>query len=146
MSILNHVRFVATHGGVTVPKHAHDDDAGVDLRADEEIVIEPWKRHAISTGLKAEIPRGTHLEIRSRSGQALKSGVVVLNSPGTVDSGYRGEIKVILVNFSEEPYQVKKGMKIAQAVLVSHIKQVWIAVARLSDSQRGVAGFGSTDI
>jgi len=134
------------HNAVIIPKHAHEDDAGVDLRADEEILLAPTKRYPVKTGLRVDIPRGTHLEIRSRSGQALKFGVVVLNSPGTVDPGYRGEIMVILANLSSEPYQIKKGMKIAQAVLVNHIKQVWVPVNKLSDSKRGEAGLGSTGI
>jgi len=103
-------------------------------------------RHAVATGLSAEIPKGFELQVRPKSGLALKSGLTVLNTPGTIDFGYRGEIKVILINLSSEPYQIEKGQKIAQLVVAPVANAEFQEVDELSDTARGEGGFGSTGL
>ncbi len=104
------------------------------------------ERHAVSTSLSAEIPKGFELQVRPKSGLALKSGLTVLNTPGTIDFGYRGEIKVILINLSSEPYQIEKGQKIAQLVVAPVANAEFKQVIELSDTARGEGGFGSTGL
>lgn len=123
--------------------------AGVDLRAAlaDPLVIKPLSRAIVGTGLKVQIPLGTELQIRPRSGLALRNGITVLNTPGTVDSDYRGEIKVILYNSSPvEDFTVNPGDRIAQAILASYISQVWEQVETLEGTDRGEGGFGSTGV
>ena len=127
-----------------LPKYARDGDAGMDICAAEDIHISPFNWKAISTGLFVEIPDGYEIQIRSRSGLAFKHGISVLNSPGTIDSGYRGEIKVILKNSDHHRYDVKKGERIAQMVVSEFTKTSFIEVAELSDTERGEGGLGST--
>lgn len=128
-----------------VPIQAHDYDAGFDLCATgAAITIEPFGRAAVPTGLAFEIPRGYEMQVRPRSGLALKKGLTVLNSPGTIDAGYRGEVKVILHNTSKEPVTIAQGDRIAQAVVARVESVTWTEVAELSDSSRGSGGFGST--
>lgn len=133
------------------PTYAHKGDSGFDLRAntDREINLYPGEWKAIPTGLYFEIPMGYELQIRSRSGLAFKNGVVVLNSPGTIDSGYRGEIQVILINHSEETFTIQNGDRIAQGVICP-IMSSEVAklnkVSNLSETERGDGKFGSTGV
>ena len=128
------------------PHYAHFGDSGADLFATEDATLQPMERKAIGTGLTAEIPAGYELQVRPKSGLALKSGLTVLNTPGTIDFGYRGEIKVILINLSNETYQVEKGQKIAQLVVAPVAYAEFEEVAELSDTSRGGGGFGSTGL
>jgi dUTP pyrophosphatase len=129
-----------------LPKYATPASAGVDLRAnlDEEIVLESMERVLIPTGLFMEIPEGYEAQVRPRSGLALKHGIGVLNSPGTIDADYRGEIKVILVNLSKEAFSIQNGERIAQLVIAAHEQAEWLEVEELEASTRGAGGFGST--
>jgi dUTP pyrophosphatase len=127
-----------------LPKYARDGDAGMDICAAEDTHISAFNWKAISTGLYVEIPDGYEIQIRSRSGLAFKHGVSVLNSPGTIDSGYRGEIKVILKNSDHHRYDVKKGERIAQMVVSEFTKTSLTEVAELSNTERGEGGLGST--
>ena len=127
-----------------IPFYAHSGDAGLDLFSVQKILIRPMERKLVSTGIKIQLPANTEAQVRPRSGLALKYGITLLNSPGTVDEGYRGEIKVLMINLGEEPFLVEKGMKIAQMV-VKPVEQVSVEeVDRLSDTDRGQEGFGST--
>ena len=127
-----------------LPKYARQGDAGMDICAAEDDFISAFNWKAISTGLYVEIPEGYEIQIRSRSGLAFKYGVSVLNSPGTIDSGYRGEIKVILKNSDHHRYEIKKGERIAQMVVAPVTTATFIEVAELSDTERGTGGLGST--
>ena len=127
-----------------LPKYARQGDAGMDICAAADDFISAFNWKAISTGLFVEIPEGYEIQIRSRSGLAFKYGVSVLNSPGTIDSGYRGEIKVILKNSDHHRYDVKKGERIAQMVVAPVTTAIFTEVAELSDSERGEGGLGST--
>ncbi len=120
--------------------------AGMDLRANlaEEITLKPLKRALIPTGLFMELPAGYEAQIRPRSGLAYKHGITVLNSPGTIDADYRGEIKVLLVNISAEAFVVKDGERIAQMVIAAHQQVEWLEAEVLSDTLRGAGGFGSS--
>lgn len=120
--------------------------AGLDLMAnlEEPILIEPLSRRLFSTGLFIEIPIGFEAQVRPRSGLALKHGVTVLNSPGTIDADYRGEVKVLLINLGEEPFLVQHGERIAQMILAKHEVINWELVNKLGESERGSGGYGST--
>ncbi|MBP9790370.1 MAG: dUTP diphosphatase [Bacteroidia bacterium] len=120
--------------------------AGMDLRAylNESITIKPLERAIVPTGLFIELPAGVEAQVRPRSGLAAKKGITVLNSPGTIDADYRGEIKVILVNLSNEEFIINDGERIAQLVIARHEKIEWIPTVSLQESERGVGGFGST--
>ena len=128
------------------PKYATPLRAGLDLRAniDEPITINSLERTIIPTGLFIELPSGFEAQVRPRSGLALKHGITVLNTPGTIDADYRGEIKVILVNLSGEPFTINDGERIAQMVITKHEVASLIEVNELSESERGSGGFGST--
>ena len=134
--------------GLHLPTYESEDAAGMDLVAalgvDEEIILAPGARALIPTGLAIELPKGFEAQIRSRSGLALQSGVTVLNSPGTVDADYRGEIGVILINFGDKPFAVRRGVRIAQLVVSTVERVALIASERLTSSVRGSNGFGST--
>ena len=132
--------------GAIVPSYAHPGDAGLDLHSAEDGVLEPGRRRLFRTGLAVELPPGTEGQVRPRSGLALKHGVTVLNSPGTVDEGYRGEIGVILANFGDAPFAVERGMRIAQFVIASVTRPDVETAGELSDSARGAGGFGSTGV
>ena len=129
-----------------VPEYATKQSAGVDLKAniDEPVVIGPLQRAVIPTGLSVALPEGTEAQVRPRSGLAAKHGVTVLNSPGTIDADYRGEIKVILVNLSDMPFTVNPGERIAQMVIARHEQAVWQQVDILDETKRGAGGFGHT--
>jgi dUTP pyrophosphatase len=122
--------------------------AGMDLRAQlsEPVMLQPLGRAIIKTGLFIELPIGYEAQVRPRSGLAAKKGITVLNSPGTVDADYRGEIGVIIVNLSQEPFVVENGERIAQLVIAKHERAEWIEVNALSETSRGAGGFGSTGV
>ncbi len=137
------------HGeGLGLPAYATPGSSGMDLLAavSEPVILEPGRVTAIPTALKVEIPVGLELQIRPRSGLALKHGVTCLNTPGTVDADYRGEIKVILANLGTEPFEVTRGMRIAQAVVAPVVKVQLKPVDRVGDTERGSGGFGSTGV
>jgi len=129
-----------------LPQYETAGSAGMDLRANitEPITLASMERTLIPTGLFIELPQGTEAQIRPRSGLAIKKGLTCLNSPGTIDSDYRGEIKVILANLSKEPQTIAPGERIAQMVIAQYTQIEWEAVTQLSDSDRGTGGFGST--
>ena len=131
-----------------LPKYETASSAGMDIRAylDNEIIIKPLERTLIPTGLYISLPKGYEAQIRPRSGLAIKRGITVLNSPGTIDADYRGEICVILINLSNEEYTVKNGDRIAQVIIAKHSNVVWEEVIELDLSSRGNKGFGSTGI
>lgn len=129
-----------------IPFYAHSGDAGLDLFSVEEVLIKPMERKLVHTGIGIQLPSNTEAQVRPRSGLALKYGITLLNSPGTVDEGYRGEIKVLMINLSRESFLVERGMKIAQMV-VKPVKQVSVEeVDELSSTDRGQRGFGSTGL
>ena len=129
-----------------LPAYAHPGDAGLDVRSIEELTLAPGARALVHTGLVLMLPPDAEAQVRPRSGLALKHGVTVLNTPGTIDAGYRGEVGVILVNLGTEPFTVEKGMKIAQ-IVVSPVAQAEIVeVASVDETDRGAGGFGSTGI
>ncbi len=134
--------------GLLLPIYESEDASGMDLvaavPADEEVVLVPGSRALIATGLVFELPKGFEAQIRPRSGLALTDGVTVLNSPGTIDADYRGEIRVILVNLGNKPFAVRRGARIAQLVVCSVERVALIASERLTSSVRGSNGFGST--
>ena len=132
--------------GLQLPTYATEQSAGMDLTAalEEAIEIGPGERMLIPTGLTIELPEGYEAQIRPRSGLALKHGVTVLNSPGTVDADYRGEIGVILANLGQQEFTVERGMRIAQMVIAQHAKVTWEVADELSETERGQGGFGST--
>lgn len=129
-----------------LPEYATEDSSGMDLRAsiDEPIVLEPLKRVLVSTGLYLEIPKGYEAQIRPRSGLAIKHGLTCLNTPGTIDADYRGEIKVILINLSDEAVTIHAGDRIAQMVFQKVEKMILKEVEIINDTQRGAGGFGHT--
>jgi dUTP pyrophosphatase len=131
-----------------LPSYETLASAGMDLRASiqEPISLKPLERALVKTGLFIELPLGYEAQVRPRSGLALKKGITVLNSPGTVDADYRGEIGVILVNLSSEPFVIENGERIAQLVIAKHERAEWNEVTALSETQRGAGGFGSTGV
>lgn len=139
------IKFQKLHPDAQVPSYAHIGDAGADVYCVTEVTLYPQNRVAIPTGLAVDIPIGYELQVRPKSGLALKHGITVLNSPGTVDAGYRGEIKVILINFGAAAYTFAKGQKIAQLVLKPVIQANYME-SELEDSDRGMGGFGSTGL
>lgn len=130
----------------SLPQYETIASAGMDVRAniDQTITLAPLGRSLVKTGLFVEIPIGYEIQVRPRSGLAFKKGITVLNSPGTIDADYRGEIGVLLVNLSSEPFVIEDGERIAQLVLASHEQASWQEVEILEDSDRGQGGFGST--
>ena len=131
-----------------LPQYATQYAAGVDLYAnnDEDVVLQSLERALIPTGIYIELPPGYEAQVRPRSGLAIKHGISVLNSPGTIDADYRGEVKVILVNLSGEAFIIKKGERIAQMIIAMHERVLWEEVEQLSDTERGAGGFGHTGI
>ena len=129
-----------------LPAYETASSAGMDLRAftDADIVLKPFDRKLIPTGLYIELPDGYEAQIRPRSGLAIKSGITVLNSPGTIDADYRGEIKVILINLSDTDFTIKSGDRICQMVIAKHEKAEFIEVEEISETERGAGGFGHT--
>jgi dUTP pyrophosphatase len=137
---------VRNESGQELPVYQTELSAGMDLRAaiSEEIQLEPLQRQLIPTGLYIELPPGSEAQVRPRSGLAFKHGITVLNSPGTVDADYRGEIKVLLVNLSSDPFLIAPGERIAQLVVARHERVVWVESSGLSETARGAGGYGST--
>ncbi|MEL6358444.1 MAG: dUTP diphosphatase [Bacteroidota bacterium] len=137
---------VINHSKHDLPAYATADASGMDLRAHlaESIVLKPGQRTLVATGLHIALPKGYEAQVRPRSGLALKHGVTVLNSPGTIDADYRGEIKVMLINFSQETFVIDDGERIAQLVIAAHAQAVWTPVEHLEATERGEEGFGST--
>jgi dUTP pyrophosphatase len=127
-----------------IPQYQTKEAAGFDLHAIEDVVIKPGERKLIGTGLAFEIEFGYEVQIRPRSGLAFKHGITVLNTPGTIDSDYRGEIKVLLINHGRESFEIKKGERIAQAVIAPVVQAEISEVEELGDTERGAGGFGST--
>lgn len=129
-----------------MPAYATELSAGMDLRANIESAIElkPLQRVLVPTGLFIELPEGYEAQIRPRSGLAFKHGLTVLNTPGTIDADYRGEIKVILVNLSDETFVINDGERVCQMVVAAHAKVEWVEVESLDDTERGAGGFGHT--
>jgi dUTP pyrophosphatase len=135
------------HGqDLPLPRYATPGSAGLDLLAavDGDSELAPGARAAIPTGLAIELPLGVEAQVRPRSGLALNHGITCLNTPGTIDSDYRGEVKVILVNLGQEPFKISRGMKIAQMVIARHERAVLFESDTLGESERGAGGFGST--
>lgn len=136
------------HGeGLPLPFYGTEGSSGADVCAaiEEPILLQPGERTLVPTGLKMELPEGYELQIRPRSGLSLKYGIIVLNTPATIDCDYRGELKIILINLGQEPFTIERGMRIAQAVLAPYIQAVWDEVEVISDNtDRCQDGFGST--
>ncbi len=134
--------------GLDLPAYATEHAAGMDLCAaiSDDIVIAPGQRQLIPTGIALALPQGYEAQIRPRSGLALKHGVTVLNSPGTIDADYRGEVQIILANLGDQPFTVGRGMRIAQMVIASYQRIEWVQVNELPETARGTGGFGSTGV
>jgi dUTP pyrophosphatase len=133
------------HGeGLPLPSYATEGAAGMDVVAAESVTLAPGARHAVATGVALAIPPGFEIQVRPRSGLALKHGISVPNTPGTIDSDYRGELKVILINHSDEPFAIARGDRVAQLVLAPVVQAAWDEVADLDETARGSGGFGST--
>lgn len=137
---------VVNRSGIDLPQYATEFSAGMDVRAaiDAPVILEPLQRAMIPTGLYLQIPEGYEVQVRPRSGLAAKKGITVLNAPGTIDADYRGQVCVILVNLSNDPFTVERGERVAQLVLAKHEIIEWEETDALEDSARGAGGFGST--
>jgi len=140
------LRFKRIHPDAVLPSYAHPSDAGMDVRSVADLMIAPGARALVPTGLVMLLPPQYEAQVRPRSGLALKSGVTVLNTPGTIDSGYRGEVGVILMNLGTEDFQVKKGDKIAQIVIAPVKQPEIVETDSIDETDRGVGGFGSTGV
>ena len=140
------VKVLRTDPAAQLPSYAHPGDAGMDVRSIEDVTLAPGARALVRTGLVLMLPPDAEAQVRPRSGLALKHGVTVLNSPGTIDAGYRGEVGVILVNLGTEPFAVEKGMKIAQLVIAPVTQADVVEVAEVDETDRGAGGFGSTGV
>ena len=133
------------HGqGLDLPAYATSGAAGLDVVSAEDVTLAPGARHAVATGLAMAIPPGFEIQVRPRSGLALKHGITVPNTPGTIDSDYRGELKVILINLGSDPFEIRRGDRVAQMVLAPVVQAGWVEVDELDDTARGAGGFGST--
>ncbi len=139
---------IINRSGHSLPKYETDNSAGMDIKAfiNKDIILRPLERAIVTTGLYLSLPNGYEAQVRPRSGLAIKKGISVLNSPGTIDSDYRGEIGVILINLSNEEFKVKNGDRIAQLIIAKHTSVAWEEAEQLEDSSRGSAGFGSTGL
>jgi dUTP pyrophosphatase len=133
------------HGdGLPAPAYATPGAAGLDIVAAEDLTLAPGQRHAVATGFAIAIPSGYEVQVRPRSGLALKHGITCLNTPGTIDEDYRGEVKVILANLGSEPFEVRRGERIAQLIPAPVLKAEFREVEALTETSRGAGGFGST--
>lgn len=139
---------IINRGHHPLPEYATTQSAGMDLRAniDESIVLHPMERRLVPTGLFMALPVGYEAQIRPRSGLALKYGITVLNTPGTIDADYRGEIMVLLINFSQNDFVINDGERIAQMVIAKHENAEFIGVENLDDTERGTGGYGHTGV
>lgn len=140
------VKFKRIDPAAVLPAYARPGDAGMDVCACEDAVLRPGERRLVRTGLVMELPEDAEAQLRPRSGLALKHGITLLNAPGTVDAGYRGEVGIILINLGQEPFEVRVGMRIAQMVIARVTRANAAEVAEVSDTARGAGGFGSTGI
>ena len=138
------LKITRTREDAIFPRYAHRDDSGLDLFSVDALILAPGEFSLVHTGIKIELPPDTEAQIRPRSGLAYNNGITVLNSPGTIDEGYRGEIGVILINHSREPFHVVAGMKIAQMVIMPVLRPELQVSGELSETLRGQGGFGST--
>ncbi len=138
------IRFIKLREGAHIPLKAHEDDAGFDLYASEDFLLKAHGFGCVPTAIAIELPAGTEAQVRPRSGLAAKFGVTVLNAPGTIDAGYRGEVKVILINHGDKDFAISAGMRIAQLVISPVLPAAFIEVEALEDSVRGEGGFGSS--
>jgi len=133
------------HGdGLPLPAYATEGAAGMDVVSAEDVTLAPGARHAVATGLAVAIPPGFEIQVRPRSGLALKHGISVPNTPGTIDSDYRGELKVIMINLGSDPFDIRRGDRVAQLVLAPVTRANWLEVDALDETARGEGGFGST--
>lgn len=139
---------VINKGHQQLPAYATSQSAGMDLRANLEapIVLKPMERKLVSTGLFIALPEGFEVQVRPRSGLALKHGITVLNTPGTIDADYRGEVMVLLVNFSQEEFVIRDGERIAQMVIARHEQGHFVEVEELDETERGTGGYGHTGV
>lgn len=137
---------MAHAAGLELPAYATDGAAGMDVLAavEADLVLMPGTREAVPTGLMMAVPAGHEIQVRARSGLALKEGLSVLNAPGTIDSDYRGEVKIILANLGDKSFTITRGMRIAQLVLAPYVRAAWAEVESLDATDRGEGGFGST--
>lgn len=137
---------IVNQSGYPLPAYQTGQSAGMDLRAvlAEPLTLQPMQRSLVPTGLFIALPQGYEAQIRPRSGLAFKNGITVLNSPGTIDADYRGEIKVLLINLSEEAFMISNGERIAQMIVASHEQAAWQAVEALDETERNAGGFGHT--
>lgn len=138
--------FKRVHPDAVLPAYAHPSDAGMDIRSVEALVIPVGKRALVHTGLVVNLPPAYEAQVRPRSGLALKNGVTVLNTPGTIDAGYRGEIGVILINLGENDFEVKVGDRIAQLVIAPVTQPTIVEATEIDETDRGAGGFGSTGV
>ena len=139
-----HLQRLPNGKGLPLPSYGTDGAAGLDVVSAEDLTLQPGQRHAVATGFAIAIPHGYEVQVRPRSGLALKHGITCLNTPGTIDEDYRGEVKVILANLGSEPFEVRRGERIAQLVPAPVMKAAFTEVPELSETERGAGGFGST--
>lgn len=140
------VKRLPNSGGLAMPAYASDGAAGMDVVAAESLTLRPGARAAVATGLAFAIPPGWEIQVRPRSGLALKNGITCLNTPGTIDSDYRGEVKALLINLGAEPFAIERGMRICQLVPAAVTRATLTVVDALDATQRGAGGFGSTGV
>lgn len=138
------IKRLGNGGGLPLPEYKTDGAAGMDVVAAETLTLKPGRRHAVATGFALAIPPGYEVQVRPRSGLALDHGITCLNTPGTIDSDYRGEVRIILANLGEDYVEIKRGMRIAQLVLAPVTRAVMEEADALDDTARGAGGFGST--
>ena len=143
-SVLVAIRRLPHGEGLDLPAYATEGAAGMDVLAAEDVTLTPGARHAVATGLAVAIPPGFEIQVRPRSGLALKHGVTVPNTPGTIDSDYRGELKIIVINHGTQDFAIRRGDRIAQLVLAPVTRASWLEVDSLDETARGEGGFGST--
>lgn len=138
------IKYISLREGAHIPQKAHEDDAGFDLYASEDFTLKAHGYGCVPTALSIELPEGYEAQVRPRSGLAAKYGVTVLNAPGTIDAGYRGEIKVILINHGEKDFTITAGMRIAQLIVSPVLRARFVEASVLGESNRGDGGFGSS--
>lgn len=138
------IKFIPLRDGAHIPQKAHEDDAGFDLYASEDYMLKAHGFGCVPTALSIQLPEGYEAQVRPRSGLAAKYGVTVLNAPGTIDAGYRGEVKIILINHGEEDFAITAGMRIAQMVISPVLEARFLEAVSLAESSRGEGGFGSS--
>ena len=144
MSVAVEVKRLPHAEGLPLPAYATAGAAGMDVVSAEDVTIAPGARHPVATGLAMAIPQGYEIQVRPRSGLAFKHGITVPNTPGTIDSDYRGELKVLLINHGTEPFPIARGDRVAQLVLAPVVQAAWTEVHELDATERGEGGFGST--